>query len=340
MRVSVVVPCHNSLRWLPATIDSVLAQTYQDFEVVLVDDGGDDDLASWASSLGDARIRTVRQENAGVSAARNRGIAEARGELIALLDSDDLWEPTALEALVAAHDAAVAATGPGDPGVGLTYGWYDVIDGAGMPTGRVATASLQGEVWDEFVCTNPIAVGAVLVPAAVFEQVGGFLENRDRFEIDVEDWDLWIRIAASHRVGLAPRVVLHVRRHDANSTGAGVTRSLEAAYDALFERAFDPEQVPRRRPEVLARLRARSRARANTVLAWHAMNLDDDPDAAARYLRIARSQGHGAWRNADLVRATAALMSRRTLGRAGFDAVRRSTRVLRRPVSKLRTRRA
>ena len=125
MRVSVVIPCHNSLRYLPETLDSVLAQTFDDFEVVLVDDGGDDDLAGWLSGRPDERVRIVRQDNAGVSAARNRGIAESRGDLVAFIDSDDVWLPETLAELAACYDR--------DARIGLAYTGYDVIDAEGGP---------------------------------------------------------------------------------------------------------------------------------------------------------------------------------------------------------------
>ncbi len=338
MRVSVVIPCHNSLEWLPLTVDSVLRQTFADLEVVLVDDGGDDDLAAWTVTLGDDRVRCVRQENGGVASARNRGIAEARGELVALLDSDDLWEPETLESLVCAHDRAVRATGPDERPIGLTYGWYDVIDEHGVTNGRAVTSHLDGDIWDELVVANVIAVGSALLPAAVFAEIGGPLENRDRFAVDVEDWEFWIRVAASYRVALAPRVVLHVRRHESNSTGAGATASLEAAYAALIDRVFDPSRTPPRDPATLRTLRARAETRSDVLLAWHSMNLDEDTTAAARYLRSARGRGSNWWRDPEFVRARLALASRQVFGPRGYDTIRRASHAVRRPLARLRTR--
>ena len=84
MRASVVIPCFNSLKYLPETLSTVLAQTYDDFEVVLVDDGGSDDLAAWAASFpdgaGDPRVRVVRQDNAGVSAQRVHDLLQAAAD--------------------------------------------------------------------------------------------------------------------------------------------------------------------------------------------------------------------------------------------------------------------
>jgi hypothetical protein len=96
-RVSVVIPTHNRERWISRAIDSVLGQTYTDLEIIVVDDGSTDQSRQAIGTYGD-RVRYIYQANAGVSAARNRGIKEARGEWVALLDSDDEWLPEKLEA--------------------------------------------------------------------------------------------------------------------------------------------------------------------------------------------------------------------------------------------------
>src|SRR5579884_658579 len=90
-RVSVVLPCFNAARFLPAALDSALSQTYLPFEVILVDDGSTDDSVAIAESYGPL-VRVIRQTNQGESVARNRGLDAARGDLVAFLDADDIWE--------------------------------------------------------------------------------------------------------------------------------------------------------------------------------------------------------------------------------------------------------
>jgi glycosyltransferase involved in cell wall biosynthesis len=106
--VSVVVPCYNAAAFLEESLGSALAQTYPPLEVIVVDDGSTDDSATVAAALG-PRVRVIRQDNRGESAARNRAIDEARGEWVAFLDADDVWRPTKLERQVAMVSEGIVA---------------------------------------------------------------------------------------------------------------------------------------------------------------------------------------------------------------------------------------
>lgn len=315
-RVTVVIPCHNSLRWLPETMRTVMGQTFSDFEVVLVDDGGDEDLEGWTGSLGDDRVRVVRQDNAGVSAARNRGISEARGELVALLDSDDLWFPHTLDALVQRYDeVASEARTDGRPPVGLVYGWYQIADEDGTPVGRIEAYEVEGQVWEEFVTSNPVGSSATLVPRTVYLELGGFEVNRDRFPIDVEDWEMWIRLADAGYSVAVVRDVLHLyRRHSANSSMA--VDSLEAAYRSLLAKTFDG-QPPGRRFLMPAAV-----ARVERILAWQSLNEATDHRRAAAYRRSARRHHGALWREPDYWRLGASVLVMRLLGGVGYGVVR------------------
>ena len=103
---------------------------------MLVDDGGTDDLAGWVRDRAEPRVRLIRQDNAGPSAARNTGIAASDGELVAFLDSDDTWEPDYLSRMVGCFD---------DPAVGLAYSGWDVVDAEGIAGSRDGSASRDGE---------------------------------------------------------------------------------------------------------------------------------------------------------------------------------------------------
>src|SRR5437763_447547 len=108
--VSVIIPAYNFARYVPEAIDSVLAQTYAPFEVIVVDDGSTDDTPKVLAAYGN-RIRAIRQVNQGVAAARNTGLAAAGGEYVAFIDSDDTWEPRKLQLQMDRFDA--------DPDLGL-----------------------------------------------------------------------------------------------------------------------------------------------------------------------------------------------------------------------------
>jgi GT2 family glycosyltransferase len=193
MKVSVVIPAFDAENTVGGAISSALGQSYGDLEVVVVDDGSRDATGAIAASFPEP-VRVVRQENGGVASARNRGIAEARGELIAFCDADDLLLPPHLEALVALHDRH---------GGIATSNCYWLFPGGIHPSrtrykGRFPRPEGQRRAILEqnFVSTMS------LFPRALWEEVGPF-----DTELDVaEDWDFWLRaIYAGHRVALQPR---------------------------------------------------------------------------------------------------------------------------------------
>lgn len=219
--VSVIIPTWNRARELGNAIDSALAQTVRPFEIVVIDDGSTDGTAEVLARYGDA-IRVVRQHNQGVAAARNAGIAVARGELLAFLDSDDVWLPRKLELQLQRFDAG--------PDLGLVHCGADFegigprIDGM---EGWVATEILR---LDREVI---VAHGSgVMVPRRVAEEVGGFDE---RMRVS-EDWDFCYRVAARYRIGFVAEVLVRYARHttglhrDFSKMEHGMGLALEKAF--------------------------------------------------------------------------------------------------------------
>lgn len=201
-RVSVVVPTYEHAEYVAAALESVFAQTYTDREVIVVDDGASGDTARVLAPLaGAGRVRWIRQPHQGTAAARNRGLAAARGELLALLDDDDLWPPDKLAWQVAALDADAAA--------GMVYGYCESFgDGGRFRYPSADTPS--GSVRDAFLRRNRIiSPGQTLLRTALVRELGGF----DPSLWGTDDWDLYIRLAARARCLYVQRLALRYRRH-------------------------------------------------------------------------------------------------------------------------------
>jgi glycosyltransferase involved in cell wall biosynthesis len=247
--VSVVIPIYNYGRFLREALDSALAQTYPPLEVIVVDDGSTDDTPQVLAGYGD-RIRAIRQDNHGVGAARNTGIAAARGEYIAFLDSDDIWRPGKLESEMARFAA--------DPELGLVHCGAESFDNHGK-TISVSLAGLEGWVaadllsLDREVITTPGS--GIVVPKRIAEEVGGF----DPRLQPSEDWDFCYRIAVRYRVGFVPEVFVRYRLH-----GGGIHLNVPKMENGMLkalEKAFQSSD-----PAVQA-LRKHSYGRIHRVLA-------------------------------------------------------------------------
>lgn len=199
-RVSVVIPCFNYAPYLPEAVHSVLAQTFADFELLIVDDGSTDDSRAVAETLAAGhpdRIRVIAQEHAGQPAiARNRGIAEARGAYILCLDADDKIAPTMLERCVALLDA--------EPGIAIAYTDRRDFDG-------VEQIVQAGEYdFSRLRFANHLSYCA-LFRRGVWEAVGGYRTNVK----GCEDWDFWVAAGARGFFGKRiPEPLFWYRRHD------------------------------------------------------------------------------------------------------------------------------
>jgi glycosyltransferase involved in cell wall biosynthesis len=208
-RVSVIIPTYNRGEMLVEAIDSVLAQTFTDFEVIVIDDGSKDQTAKLVEPYLD-RITYRVQQNGGVAAARNHGIRLARAEYICFLDSDDKWKPEKLAKQVAIADA--------HPEYGLIATEIDGFNDTGPVAGRSKASMYKirnGHVLDQLLFSNWIQTSTVLVPGRCLQQVGAFDEDVGQFG---EDWLLWMRIAAEYPIYFVPDALVLYRMHNENLT--------------------------------------------------------------------------------------------------------------------------
>ena len=210
--VTVVIPAYNAERYLGETLDSVLAQTYRDFEVVVVDDGSTDRTREIVASYGEP-VRCIAQANAGPSAARNHGVREARGEFVAFVDSDDLWLPGKLAEQMPLFDA--------EGRVGLVYCKGERMDPDGNPIPTTVARKPTGRVFVDFVRRNHCPTSGVVVRRECFERCGYFPEHM----VWAEDWHLWLRIARHYEFEASQRQLVRHRIH-----GSALSAQVENTY--------------------------------------------------------------------------------------------------------------
>lgn len=254
---TVVVPLYDTERYIASTLDSVLAQTWTDFEVVVVDDASRDRGPQIVRDYmaRDGRIRMVRQENRGLAGARNTGIRNARGRYIALLDADDMWRPEKL----AAHRAQLDA----DPTIGVAFSASQLIDENGCRLSMTQRPRLVGIDAEHVLCRNPVGNGS----AGVLRR-----EALDDIAFDIaapegtrtcwfdetfrqsEDIELWTRIAATTSwsfAGIAEPLTLY--RIHTGALSADTARQLETWY--RFR-----DKLGRIAPDLVARAGSRAEA--------------------------------------------------------------------------------
>jgi glycosyltransferase involved in cell wall biosynthesis len=231
--VSVVIPVFNQERYIVEAVDSVLKQTYDNVELVVVDDGSTDRTAEILKGYGD-RIRYMRQDNAGAATALNRGIEAAKGELVGWLSSDDVYEPAKVERQVEHFDA--------HPNVGLTYTDFNVIDGAGrvQKTVRSPYYADHKEFIRQLILGNFVNGSSVIARKEALVSTGLF----DPVMTYHADANMWLRLLKHHEFGHVPEVLLNYRWHAGNASNdvVGMRRHRYVYFDKIWE-TLGPEDV-------------------------------------------------------------------------------------------------
>lgn len=251
LTVTVAITTYNQARFLERTLQSVFAQTRPPDEVVVVDDGSTDSTPELLQRY-DARVRVVRQPNGGIARARNRAVREATGDMVALLDGDDLWKPEKLERCLEAARLEPAAVIVNDvetisedgQQVLVSHPLRDyLLDQVGSP------GPVLRQFWENLVKTSFIwTTSQVLVDRQLYLAVG---MSNPRFRIS-SDYDLYLRLAARAKFLVIPEVLTQWRQHATSASGAGADRGLNWTREIV---KILRDQAARSGPAASARLR-------------------------------------------------------------------------------------
>lgn len=206
--VSVIIPCYNAVTTISKTLDSLYGQTFRDFEIVVVNDGSTDDSASIIEPYVkkfNGILNLINQTNQGQTVAKNVGIKNTMGQLIAFLDSDDIWRPEKLESQVALMQS--------NPDMGLYYTNAYKINENGDRIGTItALPSYRGKCFSEILLRNNIVASSVMIRREMIDQVGFFDESLEA----CENWDLWIRTTKVAPIDFIDRPLTLYRVHSGN----------------------------------------------------------------------------------------------------------------------------
>jgi len=317
-KVSVIIPAYNAMRYLPETVESLLGQTFKDFEALIINDGSTDNIEEWFSKIQDSRLQLISQVNQGQAKARNVGMQCAKGEYIAFLDADDLWVPTKLEKQVNMLDF--------NPEAGVVYTWVSGIDSNGVLRGRILKNLAEGQVWRALIQHNILECGSTpLLRRVCFEQVGVFDERLP----PCEDLDLWLRIAREYDFLVVKEALTYYRQH-ASSSGKN-WKLAEQNYSILLEKAFanPPVELVPAELDVL-----KSKAYATTYLrflAWSALQSGSrDYRTAIEYCQKARQYYPIIVFDRDFIRLNIAILIMRYLKPKNYDRITSFLYLLRR----------
>lgn len=228
-KVSVIIPAYNAMAFLPETLESVLNQTFTDFEVLIINDGSPDGIVEWASEIKDSRVKLISQENQGISGARNTGLWSSQGEYLAFLDADDIWEASKLEKQVEYLEKYLD--------VGLVSTWISNVDRHGNFIDIYDYYKSGNELRKDLFRSNILSCGSTpLVRRICFEKVGFF----ERSLSSAADWDMWLRIAMHFSIFVIQEPLVRYRRYP-NSMSTNFKLMIQEL-DQVMERSF--QSVP------------------------------------------------------------------------------------------------
>ncbi|WP_055076715.1 glycosyltransferase family 2 protein [Pseudanabaena sp. 'Roaring Creek'] len=243
-KVSVIMPVYNVEKYIAETIGSVLAQTFTDFELLVIDDESKDQSIEICEGFTDARIQIIHQKNRGLAGARNTGIRHAKGEYLAFLDSDDVWRSQKLEKHVQHLDA--------NPAIGVSFCSSEFIDDDSQPLGNYQIPQIKNITPELVLCRNPISNGSVpVIRKAVFQDIefiDNFYGTEEKFYFDdrfrqSEDIECWIRIVLTTKwklEGIPEALTLY--RVNSGGLSANMMKQLDSWEKAIAKtRTYAPK---------------------------------------------------------------------------------------------------
>ena len=199
--VSVLLPVYNAQGYLRESIESILGQTFADFELIIINDGSTDDSKAIMDSYADTRIVIIDQKNAGLPVSLNRAIAKAKGKYLARQDADDVSLPTRLSEQVAYLEA--------HPDSALLGTWAQIIEKDNLTARTLTHPCKNGEIQIKLLFYNCFVHSSVMMRKTTLNQCGVYPEDPDKFP--PEDYDLWLRIAQVAQVANLPKMLLQYR---------------------------------------------------------------------------------------------------------------------------------
>jgi glycosyltransferase involved in cell wall biosynthesis len=205
-KVSIILPVYNSAQFVEEALESIRQQTYRDYEVIVVDDGSQDQTGEIVKQH-KGKLRYIYQDHGGPAQARNRGIRESTGKYIAFLDSDDLWLPSKLEKQVDMMDRNPELS------MVITENLCFNEQGVFMPWMGKREKLMEGDIAKNIFVHSWVGTPTVMVKREVFDRVGLFEEQLQL----AEDDNMWVRIAANFKVGLLDEVLVKVRDHSSRT---------------------------------------------------------------------------------------------------------------------------
>jgi|GEM_PF-888279 len=227
--ISVIIPAYNASAYIGRTLISVIHQSYQNIEILVVNDGSTDETLSIAKYYAglDSRIILIHQANQGVAAARNLGISFAKGEFIAPLDADDIWHTDNLK-------KKLQVLLKQDVSVGMVYSWSADIDEFDHLTGNTHTARYFGHVLPGLCLSNFIGnASSTMIRSECFHNIGDYAPDfKAQNAQGAEDWDLYIRIAMCYQVQVIPEFLVGYRQLT-NSMSKNTATMMKAQYLTL-----------------------------------------------------------------------------------------------------------